>query len=54
MYCLEFWGNNFNNNHQFISTLQKKATRIVNKNIFKIVNNIIIFTNNNLFLSIQI
>ena len=42
---------NFNNNLQCISTLQKKAVRIVNKNIFKIVNNIFILTNtNNLFL----
>ena len=50
MYCLEIWGNNFNN-IQCISTLQKKAIRIVNKNIFKIVNNIFISTNtNNLFL----
>ena len=55
MYCLEIWGNNFNNNLQCISTLQKKAIRIVNKNIFKIVNNIFIFTNtNNLFLSSNI
>ena len=57
MYCLEIWGNNLNNNLQCISTLQKKAVRIVNKNIFNIVNNIFIFTNikafantNNLFL----
>ena len=51
MYCLEIWGNNCNNNLQCISTLQKKAVRIVNKNIFKIVNNIFILTNtNNLFL----
>ena len=51
MYCLEIWGNNFNNNLQCISTLQKKAVRIVNKNIFKIVNNIFILTNtNNLFI----
>ena len=51
MYCLEIWGNNFNNNLQCISTLQKKAFRILNKNIFKIVNNIFILTNaNNLFL----
>ena len=51
MYCLEICGNNFNNNLQCISTLQKKAVRIVNKNIFKIVNNIFILTNtNNLFL----
>ena len=50
MYCLEIWGNNFNNNLQCISILQKKAVRIVNKNIFKIVNNIFILTNiNNLF-----
>ena len=55
MYCLEIWGNNFNNNLQCISTLQKKAIRIVNKNIFKIVNNIFILTNtNNLFLSSNI
>ena len=46
MYCLEMWGNNFNNNLQCISTLQKKDVRIVNKNIFKI-NNIFIFTNTN-------
>ena len=54
MYYLEIWGNNFNNNLQCISTLQKKAVRIVNKNIFKMINNILIFTNrfptNNLFL----
>ena len=51
MYCLDIWGINVNNNRQCISTLQKKAVRIVNKNVFKIVNNIIIFTNtNNLFL----
>ena len=51
MYCLEIWGNNFNNNLQCISTLQKNAIRIVKKNIFKIFNNIFIFTNtNNLFL----
>ena len=51
MYCLEIWGNNVNNNLQCISTLQKKAVRIVYKNIFKIVNNIFILTNtNNLFL----
>ena len=50
MYCLEIWENNFNNYLQCISTLQKKAVRIVNKNIFKIVNNIFILTNtNNLF-----
>ena len=47
MYCLEIWGNNFNINLQCISTLQKKAVRIVNKNIFKIVNDIFIFTNTN-------
>ena len=29
--CLEIWGNNFNNNLQCISTLHKKAIRIVNK-----------------------
>ena len=51
MYCLEMWGNNCNNNLQCISTLQKKAVRIVYKNIFKIVINIFILTNiNNLFL----
>ena len=45
------WEYNFNNNLQCISTLQKKAIRIVNKNIFKIANNIFISTNtNNLFL----
>ena len=50
MYCLEIWGNNFNNNLQFIFTLQKKAFRIVNKTIFKIDYNIFILTNtNNLF-----
>ena len=25
VYCLEMWGNNFNNNLQCISTLQKKG-----------------------------
>ena len=51
VYCLEIWGNNFYNNLRCISTLQKKAVRIVNKNIFKIVNNIFILTNtNNLYL----
>ena len=51
MYCLEIWGNNCNNILQCISTLKKNAVRIVNKNIFKIVNNIFILTNtNNLFL----
>ena len=50
MYCLEICGNNFNNNLQCISTLQKKAVGIVNKNIFKINNNIFILTDtNNLF-----
>ena len=50
MYSLEIWGHNFNNNLQCISTLQKKFVRIVNKNIFKIINNIFILTNtNNLF-----
>ena len=47
MYCLDIWGNNLKNNLQCISTLQKKAVRIVNKNIFKIVNNIFILTNTN-------
>ena len=51
MYCLDIWGNNVNNNLQCISTLQKKAFRIVNKTIFKIVNTIFILTNSiNLFL----
>ena len=47
MYCLEMWGNNFNNNLQCISTLQQKFNRIVNKTIFKIVNNIFICNNTN-------
>ena len=47
IYCLEIWGNHFNNNLKCISTLQKKAVRIVNKIIFKIVNDIFIFTNTN-------
>ena len=53
MYCLEIWVNNFNNNLTFISTIfnfTKNAIQIVNKNIFKIINNFLFFTNtNNLF-----
>ena len=55
MYCLEIWGNNFNNNLQCISTLYKKAIRIANTNIFKIVNNVCMLSNtNNLFLNSNI
>ena len=51
MYCLDILGNNVNNSLQYILTLQKNAVRIINKTIFKIVNNIFILTNtNNLFL----
>ena len=50
MYCLEIWGNNFNNNLNVFQLYKKKVIRIVNKYIFKIVNNIFIFTTNNLFL----
>ena len=43
------------NNFQCISTLQKKAVRIVNKNIFKMFNIIFILTNtNNLFVCTNI
>ena len=40
-------GNNFNNNLHCISTLQKIAIQIINKNIFKNVHNIFILTNTN-------
>ena len=46
MYYLEIWGNNFSNSLKCIYST-KKAIRTVNKNIFKIINNIFILTNTN-------